>query len=205
MFSPFERLPAELRLEIWGFAVSATARRRRVAEQNFQVFPTLDLVAPPFFSVNTESREAARSFYPVRLEVYRWIPQNKAQSEDTSRPPDYKGFVYLSPELDEMVSVYGRAAPYHSELRLQVSEKSQMTAWHHRTVPMSEETWRLFRRHPDLLGLTRCASGHFAVQDWLEVHEWMLAFGDEEYRSILRLLKSMRINTGEFAQVFGWE
>ncbi|TGJ85396.1 hypothetical protein E0Z10_g3345 [Xylaria hypoxylon] len=201
---PFDRLPPELRLEIWDFAVLANARRRRVVEQNFQVYPTLDLVASPFFSVNTESRETARSFYPVRLEVYRRIPRDRAQSEDVSRPSDYKGFVYLSPELDDIVSVYRRAALYHSELRLEPSERSKMTAWYHRTAPMSEETRQLFRRHPDRSCLVRYASGHFGVQDWMEVNEWMLTFGLAEYRNFLRLLRSMRINTGEFAQVFGW-
>ncbi|KAI1422081.1 hypothetical protein F5Y12DRAFT_650521 [Xylaria sp. FL1777] len=206
IFPLFSRLPPELRLEIWGFAVLATARRRRVVEQNFQVFPTLDLVTPPLFSVNSESREISLSFYPVRLEVYRRIQQTtNAQSKDEPHFPDYKGCVYLSPELDYIISVYQRAALYDSALRLELSEKSKRTAWHHCTEPMDEETRRLFHRYPDRVCLVRYASGPFRVQDWLEVHEWMLSFGEEEYRNILRVLESMRINTGEFAQVFGRE
>ncbi|KAF2971508.1 hypothetical protein GQX73_g2091 [Xylaria multiplex] len=201
---PFGRLPPELRLEIWDFAVWANARPRRVVEQNLQVYPTLDLVASPLFSVNSESREIALSFYPVRLEVYRRDPENEAQSEDTSRPPGSRGFIYLSPELDDIVSVHQRAAIYHSELSFELSERSKMTAWLHHTLPMSEETRQLFRRHPDRWCLMRYASGHFGARDWMEVQEWMLTFGEEEYRSSLRLLRSMRINTGEFAQVFGW-
>ncbi|KAI0427006.1 hypothetical protein F5Y09DRAFT_45240 [Xylaria sp. FL1042] len=209
MSFPLDRLPPELRLEIWGFAVLATARRRRVVEQNFQVFPTLDLVASPLLSVNIESREVSQSFYSIRLEVYRRIPAHKAESEDNSaqprQAPDHRGFVYLCPALDDIVSVYQRVALYDSELRLEMSEKSKMTAWHHCTAPMDEETRRLFRRHPDRVCLVRYASGHFPVHDWLQVHEWMLSFGPEEYRNTLGLLESMRINTGEFAQVFGWE
>ncbi|KAI0970798.1 hypothetical protein F4678DRAFT_103945 [Xylaria arbuscula] len=204
MHFPFGRLPTELRLEIWGFAVSATAQRRRVVEQNFQVFPTLDLVASPLFSVNTESREVARSFYPVRLEVYRRNTYRTRSEDDAPRePPDSKGFVHLCPELDDIVSVYQRVALYDSELRLELSEESRMTAWLHCTEPMAEETRRLFHRRPDRVCLVRYASGHFRVRDWLEVHEWMESFGMEEYRNILRVLESMRINTGEFAQVFG--
>lgn len=52
------------------------------------------------------------------------------------------GPVYLSPALDAMVSVYRRAALHDSELTLERSERSKMTAWLHRTRPMSEETRR---------------------------------------------------------------
>ncbi|KAI0466337.1 hypothetical protein F4859DRAFT_497790 [Xylaria cf. heliscus] len=205
---PFNQLPTELRLEIWTFAVQADARPRRFVEQNSQVFPTLDLVASPFFSVNTESREIVRTFYPVRLEVYRrYEPQceEEAASSGTLRALDHRGFVYLSPELDDMVSVYRRATLYDSELTLERSERSKMTAMLHRTGPMSEETRRLFRRRPDRWCLTRYASLRLGVQDWTEVHEWMLAFDEEEYRGALRLLRSMRINTLGFWQVIGWE
>ncbi|RWA13858.1 hypothetical protein EKO27_g1273 [Xylaria grammica] len=201
---PLGQLPPELRLEIWGFAVSAHARRRRVVEQNLQVYPTLDLVASPFFSVNTESREVARSFYPICLEVYRRPPQWMLDEEPVTYPSDYRGLIYLSPEMDEVVSVYGRAAIYHSELRVELSDRSKMTALYHRTTPMSRETRALFRLHPDRWCLMRYASGHFGVRDWAEIHDWMLTFGEDEYRGALRLLRSMRINTGEFAQVFGW-
>ncbi|KAI0440698.1 hypothetical protein F4803DRAFT_459522 [Xylaria telfairii] len=204
---PFNQLPTELRLEIWSFAMQAEARRRRFVEQNFQVFPTLDLVASPFFSVNAESREIVRSFYPVRLEVYRrYEPQSEEEAAAAAaRPPDRRGVVYLSPELDDMVSVYRRATLYDSELTLEPSERSKMTAMLHRTTPMSEETRRLFRRRPDRWCLTRYASLRLGVQDWTEVNEWMLGFDDEEYRGALRLLRSMRINTIGFWQVIGWE
>ncbi|KAI1351907.1 hypothetical protein F5Y01DRAFT_106515 [Xylaria sp. FL0043] len=211
MSFPFDRLPPELRLGLWGFAVSATARRRRVVEQDFQVFPTLDLVASPLLFVNPESREVSQSFYSVRLEVHRRISSQLAQSEGDGndaqlrRAPNHRGYVYLCPELDDIVSVYQRAALYDSELRPENSGKSNMTAWHHCTVPMDEETRRLFRRRPDRVCLVKCASGHHPVQDWLRVHKWMLSFGPEEYHCILSFLESMRINTGEFAQVFGWE
>ncbi|KAI0407866.1 hypothetical protein F4802DRAFT_490677 [Xylaria palmicola] len=201
---PFNQLPAELRLAIWGFAVQAAARRRRVVEQSLRVFPTLDLVASPFFSVNIESREAAQSFYSVRLDVYRRAPGDEPQPEDASRPPDHRGFVYLSPALDDIVSVYQRAALYDSELTLERSERSKRTAWGHQTGRMSEETLCLFRRQPDRWCLTRYASARLSAQDWMEVHEWILAFGEEEYRGALRLLRSMHFNTGGFAQVFGW-
>ncbi|KAI0455136.1 hypothetical protein F5B21DRAFT_503689 [Xylaria acuta] len=207
---PFNQLPTELRLEIWSFAVQAEARQRRFIEQNFQVFPTLDLVASPFFSVNAESREIVRSFYPVRLEVYRrYEPQSEeaaaVAATVASRPADRRGFVYLNPKLDDMVSVYRRATLYDSELTLERSERSKMTAMLHCTGLMSEETRRLFRRRPDRWCLTRYASLRLGVQDWTEVHEWMLAFDDEEYRGALRLLRSMRINTLGFWQVIGWE
>ncbi|KAI8949351.1 hypothetical protein F4801DRAFT_591220 [Xylaria longipes] len=204
---PFNQLPTELRLEIWSFAVQADAQRRRFVEQNLQVFPTLDLVASPFFSVNTESREIVQTFYPIRLEVYRrYEPgSQEAAAAAAGRPPDRRGFVYLSPELDDMVSVYRRATLYDSELTLVRSERSKMTAMLHSTGPMSEETRRLFRRRPDRWCLTRYASLRLGVQDWTEVHEWMLAFDEEEYRGALRLLRSMRINTLGFGQVIGWE
>ncbi|KAI1108529.1 hypothetical protein F5Y14DRAFT_82461 [Nemania sp. NC0429] len=237
---PFNRLPAELRLEIWSFAIRADARRRRVVEQNLQVFPTLDLAASPFLSVNIESREAARAFYPVRLEVYyRRLPECEAQGQEQEQeqqrpeaeaegegqthtqpqpqtqqqplpllqlqPADYRGLVYLSPALDDMVSVYRRAALYESELALERSERSRMTAWRHGTRPMSEETRWLFRRYPDRWCLTRYASAYLDTRDWLEVHEWMLTFGEEGYRGARRLLRSMRINTPGFANVFGWD
>ncbi|RYC61661.1 hypothetical protein CHU98_g4534 [Xylaria longipes] len=200
---PFNQLPTELRLEIWSFAVQADAQRRRFVEQNLQVFPTLDLVASPFFSVNTESREIVQTFYPIRLEVYRrYEPgSQEAAAAAAGRPPDRRGFVYLSPELDDMVSVYRRATLYDSELTLVRSERSKMTAMLHSTGPMSEETRRLFRRRPDRWCLTRYASLRLGVQDWTEVHEWMLAFDEEEYRGALRLLRSMRINTLGFGQV----
>lgn len=203
--------------------MQADARRRRVVEQNFQVFPTLDLAASPFLSVNIESREAARAFYPVRLEVYRRIPEceTQATAQATARqegggggggggsspfgPSDYRGLVYLSPALDDMVSVYRRAALYDSELALERSERSRRTAWRHGTRPMSEETRRLFRRYPDRWCLTRSASAYLDTRDWLEVHEWMLTFGEEGYRGARRLLRSMRINTSGFTNVFGWE
>ncbi|KAI1188382.1 hypothetical protein F5B17DRAFT_395728 [Nemania serpens] len=210
---PLNQLPPELRLEIWSFAIQADARRRRVVEQNFQVFPTLDLAASPFLSVNFESREAARAFYPVRLEVYRRAPEGEAQaqsqaqvqSEGPFRPSDYRGLIYLSPALDDIVSVYRQAALYDSELALERSERSRMTAWHHGTRPMSEETRRLFRRCPDRWCLTRYASAYLDTRDWLEVHEWMLTFSEEGYRGAQRLLRSMRINTPGFTNVFGWE
>ncbi|KAI0116509.1 hypothetical protein GGR51DRAFT_320558 [Nemania sp. FL0031] len=206
MSFPFNQLPPELRLEIWRFALQADARRRRVVEQNFQVFPTLDLVASPFFSVNTESREEARAFYSVRLEVYRRVSESgePPSIEYVPQSLDYRGLIYLSPEVDDMVSMYRRAALYDSELSLERSERSKMTAWRHRTKPMDEETRRLFRRYPDRWCLTRYASARLGVQDWTEVREWMLTFGDEEYRGACRLLRSMRINTAGFAQVFGW-
>ncbi|KAI1198567.1 hypothetical protein F5X97DRAFT_298875 [Nemania serpens] len=212
---PFDQLPPELRLEVWSFAIQADARRRRVVEQNFQVFPTLDLAAPPFLSVNVESREAARAFYPVRLEVYRRIPESEserqalalalARPEGPFRPSDYRGLVYLSPALDDMVSVYRRAALYDSELALERSERSRLTACRHGTRPMSEETRRRFRRYPDRWCLTRYASAYLDTRDWLEVHEWMLTFGEEGYRGARRLLRSMHINTPGFTNVFGWE
>ncbi|KAI1747871.1 hypothetical protein F4782DRAFT_519689 [Xylaria castorea] len=207
MSFPFNQLPTELRLQIWGFAVQADARQRRFIEQNSQVFPTLDLVASPFFSVNTESREIVRSLYPVRLEVYRrYEPQcEEAAAAMAARPADRRGFIYLSPELDDMVSVYRRATLYDSELTLERSERSKMTAMLHRTMPMSEEARRLFRRRPDRWCLTRYASLRLGAQDWAEVHEYLLAFNDEEYHSALRLLRSMRINTLGFWQVIGWE
>ncbi|KAI0193705.1 hypothetical protein EV127DRAFT_423989 [Xylaria flabelliformis] len=206
----FNQLPTELRLQIWSFAVQADARQRRFIEQNSQVFPTLDLVASPFFSVNAESREIVRSFYPVRLEVYRrYEPQSEeaatAAAAAVAHPTDRRGFIYLSPKLDDMVSVYRRATLYDSELTLERSERSKMTAMLHRTTPMSEETRRLFRRRPDRWCLTRYASLRLGVQDWTEVHEYLLAFDDDEYHSALRLLRSMRINTLGFWQVIGWE
>ncbi|KAI0875168.1 hypothetical protein GGS24DRAFT_456713 [Hypoxylon argillaceum] len=226
MSFPFNQLPAELRLEIWGFAVRAGAQRRRVVEQNFQVFPTLDLVASPLLSVNMESREVARAFYRVQLEVYRRVSysaggsgsegggeedadaRQQQQQQQQQRYPDshYRGVVYLSPEADDMVSVYRLAAALDdSELSLSGSERSKRTARHHRTRRMSEATRGLFRRHPDRWCLTRYASAHLGAQDWADVHEWMLAFGDDEYRGARRLLRSMRINTAGFAQVFGWQ
>ncbi|KAI0198741.1 hypothetical protein F4808DRAFT_462501 [Astrocystis sublimbata] len=221
----FNQLPTELRLEIWTFAVQAGVRPRRFVEQNSQVFPTLDLVAPPFFAVNSESREIARSAYPVRLEVYRRYeagqsptggekekgeagPGSGSESEGKAarrrRPAeDHRGFVYLNPERDDMVSVYRGATLYDSELTLERSLRSKMTAMCHSTGPMSEETLRLFRRRPDRWCLTRYASLRLGVQDWTEVHEWMLAFDDAEYRDALRLLRSMRIRTLGFEQVIG--
>ncbi|KAI1127602.1 hypothetical protein F5Y10DRAFT_242579 [Nemania abortiva] len=207
MSFPFNQLPPELRLEIWRFAVRADARRRRVVEQNFQVFPTLGLLPSPFFSVNTESRETALAFYSVHLEVYRQVPESGGPPsvEDVPRPLDYRGLIYLSPEVDDMVSVYRRAALYDSELSLERSERSRMTALYHRTRPMSETTRQLFRLYPDRWCLTRYASAHLGVQDWTEVHEWIEKFGEEEYRGACRLLRSMRIKSAGFALVFGWE
>lgn len=188
-----------------------------MVEQNLQVFPTLSLAASPLFSVNSESREVARSFYPVRLEVYRACLGDETPEEEEEEDDEKKmmieagarmgarGLVYLSPARDVLVSVYGRAALHDSELTLERSERSKMTAWLHRTRPMSEETGRLFRRHPDRWCLTRYASAHLSVQDWVEVREWMLAFGEEEYRGARNFLRSMHINTAGFAQVFGWE
>ncbi|KAI1311820.1 hypothetical protein F5Y03DRAFT_342481 [Xylaria venustula] len=151
------------RLEIWGFAVSATAQRRRVVEQNFQVFPTLDLVASPLFSVNRESREVAGSFYPVRLKVYRRNPYRTRSEDDASREPlDSKGFVHTCPELDDIVSVFQRVALYYSELRLELLEESKLTAWYYYTEPMAEETRRLFYRRLDDVCLVRYTSGHCA-------------------------------------------
>ncbi|KAI3323657.1 hypothetical protein HD806DRAFT_495178 [Xylariaceae sp. AK1471] len=239
MFFPFDRLPTELRLEIWAFAVQSDARRRLVIEQNFQVFPTLDLVASPFFSVNIESREAVRSFYPIRLEVFRRStprpnpslnynynnPTAAAASENENGPQqsqrpaeDYRGVVYLSPALDTMVSVhprtellglndmnfFGNFRDPATELVVDRSERSKTTAWRHRSTPMSEETRRLFRRYPNRWCLLRHASRRLRVHDWLEVHDWLSTFGGDEYRSALGLLRSMRINSLEFTQVFGW-
>ncbi|GAP87873.1 hypothetical protein SAMD00023353_1601350 [Rosellinia necatrix] len=223
MSFPFNQLPAELRLEIWIFAVRAGGKRqRRVIEQNLQVFPTLSLAASPLFSVNSESREVARSFYTVRLEVYRRDPRNELTSSseeeeeaeeeaaELSPPPppdsqDCRGLVYLSPVWDVMVSVYRRAAFHESELSLEHSERSKMTAWFHRAGPMSKETLRLFHRQPDRWCLTRYASAHLSVQDWIEVREWILAFEHEQYRGARRLLQSMHINTAAFGQVFGYD
>ncbi|KAJ2977534.1 hypothetical protein NUW58_g7781 [Xylaria curta] len=120
MSFPFNQLPPELRLEIWSLAMQVDARRRRVVEQSFHVFPTLDLVASPLFAVNAESREAARAFYPVRLEVYRRPPpgsepppqygEDTAAAQQLARDDDdYRGCVYLSPALDDLVSVFNRA------------------------------------------------------------------------------------------------
>jgi hypothetical protein len=255
MSFPFDRLPPELRLEIWAFAVQSDAQRRLVIEQSFQVFPTLDLIASPLFSANTESREAAQSFYPVCLEVYRrtsfrpnpslyyhpipTTPTSTPTPTPTSTTPgnepsppqddvavasaarrqrrdvDYRGVVYLSPELDNIVSVHPRTqlcglndmnffGNYDPELVFDRSERSKTTALRHRTAPMEEDTRRLFRRFPNRWCLLWHASKQLQVQDWVDVHDWMLAFGEDEYCSAVGLLRSMRINSWEFAQVFGW-
>ncbi|KAI8634311.1 hypothetical protein F5Y19DRAFT_208087 [Xylariaceae sp. FL1651] len=221
----FDRLPAELRLEIWAYAVQSSARRRLVAEQNLQVSPTLDLVASPLFSVNSESREVVRSFYSVRLGVYRRTSRpslystaaqgNDPYAQDVLHHEDYRGVIYLSPELDNMVSMHPRTelrgpndmkffGNYDPELEFDRSERSKAAAWQHRTAPMSEETRQLFHRIPNQWCLLRHASQRLQVQDWVEVREWMMTFGEDEYRKALGFLQSVRINTWEFAHVFGW-
>jgi len=246
-------------MEIWAFAVRDAARRRLVVEQNYQIFPTLNLVASPFFSINTESRDAAKSVYRVRLAVYRQMkncnpiiyvnsPAAQAGSADlgtrsdndkfwkeeekdkiknkdggmdvdeVEEVDDYsRGMVYLNPDLDMMVSLHPRTqlrglydmnffGSHINELVFDRSRRSKMVAWLHQTsaTDLDEKTRRTFQRHPNRYCLMRHASERLQVRDWLEVKEWMEDFGEEEYRSALGLLRSMRINSWEFAKVFGW-
>ncbi|KAI1821198.1 hypothetical protein F4861DRAFT_542162 [Xylaria intraflava] len=223
----FKQLPPELRLEIWGIAVQTNARQRLVIEHKSQVFPTRNLVTSAFFSVNAESREVATAFYPVRLAVYRrrgspesrayelLAPESVPDTEGTPRPEDCSGAVYLRPELDTIISIYPRAelrgisnitilGNYSKGMAMDHAERSMAAAWHQRAEAMSRDTLRLFHRVPDKLCLMRYAAGRLGVRDWMAVDEWLLEFGEEEHRTVLGLLRSMRLNSSEFVQVFGW-
>ncbi|KAI0147727.1 hypothetical protein GGR57DRAFT_475708 [Xylariaceae sp. FL1272] len=215
-FSQFAILPTELRWEIWSMALQSNARRRLVAEQNLRIFPTLDLVASPLFSVNSESREAARVFYRVRVEVFRRTQHHDRPDATGVDPLDYRGVVYLSPELDAMISMHPRTeirgpsdlrffGNLDPGLEFDHSDRSKVAAWGHWSADMGEETRARFRRTPNhWCLLTQAARRQTRVQDWAELRDWVVGFGPGEERRARELLKSMRINTWEFAQVFGW-
>ncbi|KAI1266178.1 hypothetical protein F5Y18DRAFT_23077 [Xylariaceae sp. FL1019] len=207
-FAQFAILPTELRWEIWCLALQANARRRLVAEQNLRIFPTLDLVASPLFYANIESREAARVFYRVRVDVYR-----RGRGDGGLVAGDYRGVLYLRPELDAMICMHPRTQIRSANdlkffgnldpgLVFDHSDASKRAAWRHTTVCLGEDERRGFRRTPNHWCLLTQAARR--DQDWEELGSWLRTFGEVEYKRARELLRSMRINTWEFAQVFGW-
>ncbi|KAK9776317.1 hypothetical protein SCAR479_06929 [Seiridium cardinale] len=99
-FRLFSRLPIELRLIIWGYALSKESTKRIVLYDSSRggLMPSKQLVSP-LLLVNKESRDAAQGFYNLRLDVHVsiWAVDNKVQYGDT------KGLLYLNFKYDILV------------------------------------------------------------------------------------------------------
>ncbi|KAK8075358.1 hypothetical protein PG997_010021 [Apiospora hydei] len=86
-FAGFPKLPCELRLIIWNLALEGENSNRLVFihRPTMRPVPMRSLVSP-LLSVNTESREAARKYYTLRLEVVR-LPAMESQDSFVDYPP----------------------------------------------------------------------------------------------------------------------
>lgn len=70
-FNRFRDFPFELRRMIWEGALVAEAKKRVVMfdDKSGAIMPTTQL-ASPFFVVNSESRDEAKTFYSVQIDVH---------------------------------------------------------------------------------------------------------------------------------------
>ncbi|KAI0101437.1 hypothetical protein F4776DRAFT_498641 [Hypoxylon sp. NC0597] len=122
VFPSFNKLPPEIRMMIWKYALHHEARFRLVLLCSRQVL-ALKYLCSPFLSANFESRSFARKFYRVKLAVFR-IPtpgpsvapvggpnthrqivlDPRLMDEGYRRRTNYRrpdcGNVYVSPEFD---------------------------------------------------------------------------------------------------------
>lgn len=75
-FHPFPDLPKELRLKIWEQAMIEARPNRRMLIYNGHIVPFKQFNSPLLF-VNYESRECAKAFYNVKLDIYAVPPVSK--------------------------------------------------------------------------------------------------------------------------------
>ncbi|KAI1264782.1 hypothetical protein F5Y18DRAFT_388393 [Xylariaceae sp. FL1019] len=127
-FPLFSKLPVELRLLIWEFALHREAEGRVVVLQDNRVLPFKSLISP-LLKLNVECREfALKRFYTLKLDVYavdsfsfiiRWFELGESTSwtrdelfhniEEDAVP---EGTIYVSPDYDKfMISGEGRFEP----------------------------------------------------------------------------------------------
>ncbi|KAI1383988.1 uncharacterized protein F4822DRAFT_58027 [Hypoxylon trugodes] len=119
-FPLFTRLPIDLRLFIWEFAILDHNRDRLVPinEETKRVICIANIANSLFFRVTSESRKVSQQLYHIRLPVFWKVhapdPQHRAVDENMEDNPDEcHGHIYISSKHDTFVFGLDRLAPHH--------------------------------------------------------------------------------------------
>lgn len=126
-FHLFNQLPAELRVAIWELAILEHNRDRLILvnEHTNRIMCTKHNACSPHFSVSSESRDVARSLYPIRLPVF---------SLEKPHPQDPQN-IYV----DESADLVGRVSPHAVYIS---SEHDIFVPGAHMLIPYSSLIYR---------------------------------------------------------------